>query len=94
MPKSDVPASSTLSGLCSARRRSFSRRSSTSRFRSRANCGTITYLLMSRTYSRGGTSTGTRGSTCPRPWETRVVVRSSTGVSNSSERANASAMKS
>ena len=47
MPKSDEPASSTLSGLSSARRRSFSRRSSTSRFRCRAYCGTMTYLLMS-----------------------------------------------
>ncbi len=64
------------------------------RLRCRAYCGTMTYLLMSRAYARGATSTGTRGSTSPRPCETRVVVRSSTGVSNSSESANASAMKS
>ncbi len=94
MPKSDEPASSTLSGLSSARRRSFSRRSRTRRFRCRAYCGTMTYLLMSLAYSRGSTSTGTRGSTWPRPWEMRVVVRRSTGVSNSSESLKASATKS
>ena len=48
MPKSAVPASSTLSGVSSARSRSFWSRSSTSRLRRRAYCGTITYLLMSR----------------------------------------------
>ena len=49
MPTSAVPASSTLSGDSSARARSFSSRSSTSRFRARAYCGTMTYLLMSGT---------------------------------------------
>ena len=60
----------------------------------RAYCGTMTYLVMSRAYSRGSSPTGTRGMTCPRPWESRVVERSSTGVSNSSESAKASATKS
>ena len=94
MPKSAAPASSTLSGVCSARSRSRCRRSSTARFRCRAYCGTITYLAMSRAYSRGSRGTGTRGTTRPRPCEMRVVERSNTGVSNSSDRAKASAMKS
>ena len=94
MPKSAVPASSTLRGDSSALPRRRARRSSTRRFRRRAYCGTMTYLSMSRTYSRGSRSTATLGITLPRPCDSLVVERSSTGVSNSSERANASATKS
>ena len=94
MPMSVVPASRIFSGDSSARRRRASRRTSARRLRSRAYSGTITYLAMSLTYATASPPTGARGTTRPRPCETRVVERSSTGVSNSSDRSNAQATKS